>query len=77
MLPVVSADDRLVGVISVPDFLKDLALPELTGTRQHLLSLWLHLRRKWRMQQGLRQHNVGDKMSTRLVVAAPDDPIMC
>ncbi|WP_348733070.1 HPP family protein [Rheinheimera texasensis] len=73
MLPVVGADERLVGVISLPDFLKDLALPELTGTRQHLRSLWLHLRRKWRIPQD--QHNVSDKMSTQLVVAAPTDPI--
>lgn len=75
MLPVVAADERLVGVISVPDFLKDLALSELTGTRQHLRSLWLHLRLKWSGHGSLRQHNVGDKMSTQLVVAAPDDPI--
>jgi CBS domain-containing membrane protein len=80
MLPVVTADERLVGVISLPDVLKDLALPELTGTRQHLRSLWLHLRRKWSGlirsgQQDLRQHKVSDKMSTQLVVAAPDDAI--
>jgi len=85
MLPVIDADSRLVGVISVPDFLKDLALPELTGTRQHLRSLWLHLRLKWSglIRSGLagsghnslRQHKVGDKMSTRLVVAAPTDAI--
>ena len=80
MLPVVATDSRLVGVISVPDFLKDLALPELTGTRQHIHSLWLHLRLQWpglnwTKQSNLRQHCVGDKMSTRLVVAAPTDPI--
>lgn len=85
MLPVVDADSRLVGVISLPDFLKDLALPELTGTRQHLRSLWLHLWRKWSglIRSGLtgsghgslRQHKVGDQMSTQLVVAAPTDPI--
>jgi len=75
MLPVVDADYRLVGVISVPDFLKDLAIAELTGTRQHLHSLWLHLRLKWSSSQHSVGHTVADKMSTRLLVAAPHDAI--
>ena len=75
MLPVVDVDYRLVGVISVPDFLKDLAITELTGTRQHLHSLWLHLRLKWSCSQHSAGHTVADKMSTRLIVAAPDDAI--
>jgi CBS domain-containing membrane protein len=75
MLPVIDADDCLVGVISVPDFLKDLAMPELTGTRQHLHSLRLHLQMKWLSRQTGQQSTVGQKMSTRLIVAAPQDPI--
>jgi len=75
MLPVVDVDYRLVGVISVPDFLKDLAIAELTGTRQHLHSLWLHLRLKWSGSQHSVAHSVADKMSTRLIVAAPHDAI--
>jgi CBS domain-containing membrane protein len=75
MLPVVDVDYRLVGVISVPDFLKDLAIKELTGTRQHLHSLWLHLRLKWSGSQHSVGHTVADKMSTRLIVAAPHDAI--
>lgn len=75
MLPVVDADYRLVGVISVPDFLKDLAIAELTGTRQHLHCLWLHLRLKWSSSQHSVAHSVADKMSTRLLVAAPHDAI--
>ena len=61
MLPVVDVDYRLVGVISVPDFLKDLAITELTGTRQHLHSLWLHLRLKWSGSQHSAGHTVADK----------------
>jgi CBS domain-containing membrane protein len=75
MLPVVDADYCLVGVISVPDFLKDLAMPELTGIRQHLRSLWLHLKLKWLNRQTEQKNMVAQKMSTRLIVAAPQDPI--
>lgn len=75
MLPVVDANYRLVGVISVSDFLNDLAIAEHTGISQHLHSLRLHLRLKWLGSAHFAHHKVADKMSTRLIVATPNDAI--
>ena len=70
-LPVVDADQRLIGIIATVDILKQLQVPSYAALLKQVNALLLQ--RHYKQQQKL---TVADRMSTQLVTVGPDEHLV-
>lgn len=74
-LPVVTDDRRLLGMLSVTDFLKDISVPHYWGLLRHMINLSLHAsaKRQWRKHH---RKQVADIMRSAVSAIRDDEHII-